>query len=93
MLKMLAARCTKVEEIFSMSKLFLFKSFHSISFLALTLLIILKFGALSWGQISIYYLSLLVLQHTVLFSFETFCQHSILNHPTDAKTVWSDAIE
>jgi hypothetical protein len=92
MQKMLAISHTKFEEVISIGKVFLHKSFNSISFLTLTLLILLKFGALSWGQLSIQYLSLLVLQQTSLFSLETFCQHSILAKPTDAITIWSDAI-
>lgn len=92
MQKMLAFRDIKSEEIFSMGKVYLYKSFKSVSFLTLTLLILLKFGPLSWGQLSIYYLSLLVLQHTSLFSFETFCQHSILENPTKVITIWRNAI-
>ncbi|MBK7966740.1 MAG: hypothetical protein IPK10_16735 [Bacteroidetes bacterium] len=92
MQNMLALRMNKIEETFPKSLSFLSTSFNSISFLLLTLLILLKFEALSWGQISTYYLSLLVLQHTTLFSFETFCQHSILANPTEATTIWSDAI-
>lgn len=92
MQKMLAVCHTKFDEVLSTGKVFLYKSFNSTSFLALSLLILLKLGALSWGQLSIYYLSLLVLQQTSLFSFETFCQHSILSNPTKAITIWSDAI-
>ncbi len=82
----------KIERLLSMGKVFLLNSFKSISFLALTLVILLKFGVLSWGQISVYYVSLLVLQHIALFSFETFCQHSILNNPSETTTIWRDAI-
>lgn len=93
MQKMLVGHSGTFEEAISKGKVLLYKSFNSISFLTLTLLIILKFGALSWGQISIYYLSLLVLQQISLFSFETFCQHSILAKPTDGNTIWRDAIK
>lgn len=92
MQKMLLESHLKFERLLSMSKVFLLNSFKSISFLALTLVILLKFGTLSWGQISVYYLSLLVLQHITLFSFETFCQHSILDNPSETTTIWKDAI-
>ena len=89
---MLTATNLKIDLIISMGKVFLLNSFKSISFLALTLVILLKFGTLSWGQISVYYLSLLVLQHITLFSFETFCQHSILENPSETTSIWKDAI-
>ena len=92
MQKMLTATNLKIDLIISMGKVFLLNSFKSISFLALTLVILLKFGTLSWGQISVYYLSLLVLQHITLFSFETFCQHSILENPSETTSIWKDAI-
>ncbi|MFN0187698.1 MAG: hypothetical protein ACKVQV_03260 [Bacteroidia bacterium] len=92
MQKLLTESNLKIELFFSMGKMFLLNSFKSISFLALTLVILLKFGNLSWGQISVYYLSLLVLQHIALFSFETFCQHSILDNPAETTTIWKDAI-
>lgn len=92
MQKLLTESNLKIEHFLSMGKLFLLNSFKSISFLALTLVILLKFGTLSWGQISVYYLSLLVLQHIALFSFETFCQHSILDNPAETTTIWKDAI-
>lgn len=92
MQKLLTESNVKIELLLSMGKVFLLNSFKSFSFLALTLVILLKFGALSWGQISVYYLSLLVLQHITLFSFETFCQHSILDNPSETTTIWKDAI-
>ena len=92
MQKLLTESNVKIELILSMGKMFLLNSFKSISFLALTLVILLKFGNLSWGQISVYYLSLLVLQYIALFSFETFCQHSILDNPAATTSIWKDAI-
>lgn len=92
MQKMLAVRNFKLEKILSLGKEIFYNSFKSISFLILTLLIQLKFGPLSWGQLSIYYLSLIVLQHISLFSFETFCQHSIIESPAEATSIWSNAI-
>ena len=92
MQKLLTESNVKIELILSMGKMFLLNSFKSISFLALTLVILLKFGNLSWGQISVYYLSLLILQHIALFSFETFCQHSILDNPAATTSIWKDAI-
>ena len=92
MQKLLTESNLKIELFLSMGKVFLSNSFKSISFLALTLVILLKFGALSWGQISVYYLSLLVLQNIALFSFETFCQQSILENPFETTTIWQDAI-
>lgn len=89
---MLTESHVKIDQFISMGKVFLLNSFKSISFLALTLVILLKFGNLSWGQISVYYLSLLVLQHITLFSFETFCQHSILDNPSETISIWRDAI-
>ena len=90
--KLLTESNLKIERLLSMGKVFLLNSFKSISFLALTLVTLLKFGNLSWGQISVYYLSLLVLQHITLFSFETFCQHSILENPSNTTSIWRDAI-
>jgi hypothetical protein len=92
MQKMLIECNLKTRLFFSMSNLFLLNSFKSISFLGLTLVILLKFGPFTWGQISIYYLSLLILQHITLFSFETFCQHSIIENPSETTTIWQDAI-
>ncbi|MBK9638045.1 MAG: hypothetical protein IPO63_09600 [Bacteroidetes bacterium] len=89
---MLVEPNVKIEILFSMGKVLLLNSFKSISFLALTLVFLLKFGTLSWGQISVYYLSLLILQHITLFSFETFCQHSILENPSKTNIIWRDAI-
>lgn len=86
------SRETPFKQFLSAGKLLLSRSFKSFSFTALTLLILLKFGPITWSQLSLYYFLLLTMAHTSLFSFETFCQHSIEDNPTNAISIWKDAI-